>query len=87
MVKDKRSKKKRQATTIQQQSALRVQWPSVSSSKERKHGKRRQLSGRKTKAMKARAHGESHVSSDQDSDHSGDGNSSDGEGSDGGSSE
>ena len=81
MVKDKCSKKKRQATMIQQQSASRVQLPSLSSSKERKHGKRRQLSGRRTKAMKARAHGESDVSSDQDSDQSGGGNSSDGEGS------
>ena len=37
--------------------------------------------GRRTKAMKGRAHGESNVSSDKDSDHSGGGNSSDGEGS------
>ena len=81
MVKDKCIKKKRQATMIQQQYALRVQLPSLSSSKERKHAKRRRVSGRRTKAMKARAHGESKVSSDQDSDHSGDGNSSDGEGS------
>ena len=81
MVKDKCSKKKRLATMIQQQSASRVQLPSLSSSKERKHGKRRQLSGRRTKAMKARAHGESDVSSDHDSDPSGDDNSSGGEGS------
>ena len=81
MVKDKCNKKKRQATMIQQQYRSRVQLPSLSSSKERKHGKRRQLLGRRTKAMKARALGESYVSSDQDSDQSGDGNSSDGEGS------
>ena len=66
---------------IQQQSASRVQLPSLSASKERKHGKQRQLSGRRTKATKARAHGESDVSSDQDSDQSGGNNSSDGEGS------
>ena len=66
---------------LQQQSASRVQLPSLSASKERKHGKRRQLIGRRTKATKARAHGESDVSSDQDSDQSGGGNSSDGEGS------
>ena len=66
---------------IQQQSASRVQFPSLSASKVKKHGKRRQLSGRRTKAMKARAHGESDVSSDHDSDQSGDDNSSDGEGS------
>ena len=81
MVKDKYSKKNRLATMIQQQSASRVQLPSLSSSKERKHGKRRQLSGRRTKAMKARAHGESDVSSDHDSDPSGDDNSSGSEGS------
>ena len=81
MVKDKCSKKKRLATMIQQQSASRVQLPSLSSSKQRKHGKRRQLSGRRTKAMMARAHGESDVSSDHDSDLSGDDNSSGGEGS------
>ena len=69
MVKDKCSKKKRLATMIQQQSASRVQLPSLSSSTERKHGKR------------ARAHGESDGSSDQDSDPSGDDNSSGGEGS------
>ena len=81
MVKDKCSKKKRLAMMIQQQSASRVQLPSLSSSKDRKHGKRRQLSGRRTKAMKTRAHGESDVSSDRDSDQSGDDNSSGGEGS------
>ena len=76
MVKDKCSKKKRLATMIQQQSASRVQLPSLSAAKDRKHGKRRQLSGRRTKQMKTRAHGESDVSSDQDSDQSGEGDSS-----------
>ena len=66
MVKVKCSKKKRLATMIQQQSASRGQLPSLSS-KEREHGKRRHLSGRRTKAMKTRTHGESDVSSDQDS--------------------
>ena len=80
-MKEKCSKKKRQATMIQQPSPSRVQLPSLSASKVRKHGKRRQLSGRRTKAMKARAHGESGVSSDQGSDQSADENSSDGEGS------
>ena len=81
MVKDKRSKKKRLATMIQQQSVSRVQLPSLSSSKDRKHGKRRQLSGRRTKQMKTRTHGESDVPSDHDSDPCGDDNSSGGEGS------
>ena len=74
MVKDKCGKMKRLATMIQQQSASRVQLPSLSSSKERKHGS---FSGWRTMALKARAHGESDVSSDQDSDQCGGGNSSD----------
>ena len=50
MVKDKCSKKKRLATMIQQQSASRVLLPSLSSSKDRKHGKRRELSRSENKA-------------------------------------
>ena len=65
---------------IQQQSASRVQLPSLSAAKEPKHGKRRQLSARRSKHMKTRAHAESDQSSGQDKDQSGEGNSSDGEG-------
>ena len=46
-VKDKCNKKKRQATMIQQQSASRVQLPSLSAAKERKRGERRHASARK----------------------------------------
>ena len=66
---------------IQQQSASRVQLPSLSASKVRKHGCGDSFLVGEQRQMKARAHGESDVSSDQDSDQSGDGNSSDGEGS------
>ena len=69
-------KKKRQTTVIQQQSASRVQLPSLSAAKERKHGKRRQ-SARRTKQTKTRAHAESDDSSGQVSVQSGEGNSDD----------
>ena len=81
MVKDKCSKKKRLATMIQKQSASRVQLPSLSSSKDRKHGKRRHASCRRTKQIKTRARAESDNSSGQDSEQTGEGDSSGGEGS------
>ena len=81
MVKDKRNKKKRQTSMIQQQSASRVQLPSLFAAKELKHGKRRQLSAPRTKQMKTRAYPESDQSSGQDADQSGEGDLSDGEGS------
>ena len=81
LVKVNRKKKKQQTTVIQQQSASRVQLPSLSAAKERKHGKRRQLSARITKQTKARAHAESDDSSGQVSVQSGECNRSDSEGS------
>ena len=75
MMKDKCNKKKRQATMIEQQSASRVQLPSLSAAKER------HASARRTKQMKTRAHAESDDVSGQDSEQTGEGDSSDGEGS------
>ena len=79
MGKDKCNKERQ--TSLRQQSALRVQLPSLSAVKELKHGKRHQLSARRTKQMKTTAHAESDQSSVQDSDQSGEGDSSDGKGS------